>query len=169
MLASEGVPFRVAVCGQQFGKEPPIFAQSLKKLGERVFHAGYANPRTYARLLWESDVTVSTAHHEFFGISILEAIYANTFPILPARLSYPELIPPEFHQACLYNDFQGLLGRLRDALVNPHETRRTAAELSGTTAVYDWQNLAPRYDECLNRTTRLIRGGAANGSRGSSK
>ena len=150
ILAAEGIPFRVAICGQQFGKQPPVFAKGLQKLGERVHHAGYADPDTYARLLWESDVTVSTAQHEFFGISILEAIYAHTLPILPARLSYPELLLPEYHQPCLYDDFQGLLDLLRNGLLHVQETRQVAAALSKTMAVYDWQKLAPRYDARLS-------------------
>lgn len=166
IMAAEEIPFRVAVCGQQFGKQPSVFAEGLERLGERVYHAGYADPDTYARILWESDVTVSTAHHEFFGISILEAIYARTLPILPNRLSYPELLPPEFHQTCLYDDFQGLLHRLRNALVHVQESRRIAAAVAETTAIYDWQHLAPKYDAHLST---LFQDGAATGSHDSSK
>lgn len=150
ILAGENIPFRVALCGQQYGKQPPIFAQSIERLEGRVYHAGYADPDTYARLLWEADITVSTAHHEFFGISVLEAIYANSFPILPARLSYPELIPDEFHQACLYHDFSGLVDHLRNALRSAQESRRVAAALAKAAAVYDWNLLAPEYDARLS-------------------
>lgn len=150
ILAGENIPFRVAVCGQQFGKQPPIFARSIEQLAERVIHTGYADPDTYARLLWEADITISTARHEFFGISILEAIYANTFPILPARLSYPELIPGEFHQDCLYDDIPGLLDHLRSALQDRQESRLIAAELAKAAAVYDWHRQAPIYDARLS-------------------
>ncbi|MFN2278830.1 MAG: glycosyltransferase, partial [Candidatus Promineifilaceae bacterium] len=146
VLAREAIPFRVAICGQQFGRQPPAFESGINHLGERVHHAGFADPLTYARLLWESDVVVSTAHHEFFGIGILEAIYANSFPVLPARLSYPELIPVEYHETCLYDDFQGLVNILRMALLNNDESRRAAAALSAAMARYDWSNIAPLYD-----------------------
>ncbi len=149
LLAGEDIPFRVAICGQQFGRRPPAFEAGLKSLAERVYHAGFADSATYARLLWESDVTISTARHEFFGISILEAIYANTHPVLPARLSYPELIPVEHHETCLYDDFEELVSILRTALLNRDESRRTAAALAAATAVYDWTNMAPRYDARL--------------------
>ncbi|MFN2208098.1 MAG: DUF3524 domain-containing protein [Candidatus Promineifilaceae bacterium] len=146
VLAREAIPFRVAICGQQFGRQPPAFESGINHLGERVHHAGFADPLTYARLLWESDVVVSTAHHEFFGIGILEAIYANSFPVLPARLSYPELIPVEYHETCLYDDFQGLVNILKMALLNSDESRRAAAALSAAMARYDWSNIAPLYD-----------------------
>jgi glycosyltransferase involved in cell wall biosynthesis len=149
VLAGEGIPFRVAICGQQFGKQPAVFDKGLEKLGERVYHFGYADPETYARLLWESDITISTAYHEFFGISILEAIYSHTFPILPARLSYPELLPTEFHQACLYQDFEDMVVRLRKAVLDIQNTRHSAALLSEYMVIYDWRNLADKYDTCL--------------------
>jgi glycosyltransferase involved in cell wall biosynthesis len=148
-LAGENIPFRVAICGQQFGKKPAVFDKGLDQLGRRVYHFGYADPISYARLLWESDITVSTAYHEFFGISVLEAIYCHTFPILPARLSYPELLPFEFHHACLYRDSEDMVIRLRKALLDIHETRQNAADLSEYTAVYDWRNLAHKYDTRL--------------------
>ena len=149
ILAGENIQFRVAICGQQFGKQPAVFDKVLDQLGKRIYHLGYADPVTYARLLWESDLTVSTAYHEFFGISILEAIYCHTFPILPARLSYPELLPSEFHHTCLYQDFDDMVIRLKKALLDIHKTRQNAAELSEYTTVYDWRNLAQRYDTCL--------------------
>ncbi|MCZ7673674.1 MAG: hypothetical protein M5U34_44470 [Chloroflexi bacterium] len=48
----------------------------------------------------------------FFGISILEAIYCHTFPLLPRRLSYPELLPPAYHDHCLYTDQADLVKKV---------------------------------------------------------
>ncbi len=148
-LASEGVPFRAALCGQQFGKLPTSFTEGIASLGKRLVHCGYAEPGVYARLLWEADIVVSTAVHEFFGISILEAIYAHTFPILPARLSYPELIPAEFAEQCLYDDRHGLLDRLRQALSVRIAPAITSA-LAASAAAYHWERVAPRYDRRLS-------------------
>lgn len=148
-LADESVPFRVALCGQQFGKRPAEFDEAMTRLGDRIIHTGYAPEAAYQRLLWEAAVTVSTAHHEFFGISILEAIYCQTFPILPARLSYPELIPEPFHLKCLYQNQGGLMQRLRWALAHRTEAAAVARELAAAVAQYDWRHLAPRYDQVL--------------------
>jgi glycosyltransferase involved in cell wall biosynthesis len=153
LLARESVSFRVAICGQKFGKQPAVFDKGLEQLGGRIYHFGYADQDTYTKLLWESDITVSTAHHEFFGISILEAIYSHTFPILPNRLSYPELLPNKFHKTCLYRDYQDMVVRLRRALVDIQQTRHNAVTLSEFTSVYDWRNLAPKYDRCLRSLT----------------
>ena len=109
-LVAEGSEFRLALAGENFRVVPDEFAEAQARLGKRLVHYGYAaSLAEYGRLLWESDLVVSTALHEFFGVSILEAIYCGCRPVLPRRLSYPELIPAEMHSACLYNDFAGLM------------------------------------------------------------
>jgi glycosyltransferase involved in cell wall biosynthesis len=148
-LAEEGTAFRLALCGEQFGKRPSVFDEALSRLEEQIIHVGHAPLPRYRELLWEATVTASTAHHEFFGISILEAIYAHTFPVLPRRLSYPELLPEAFHGRCLYDDETELVAQLRWALRRPVDARRTAAELAARIARFAWPQMAPRYDEAL--------------------
>ncbi len=145
-LAAEGIPFRVALCGERFGKPAERWEMGVAELGDRVIHNGYADDDLYRRLLWQSTLTVSTAGHEYFGISILEAIYCHTFPLLPERLSYPELIPPGFHPDCLYRGRRDLLERLRWALTDPAAARDVAGRLASSVAQYDWSSLASRYD-----------------------
>lgn len=150
-LADDGLEFRVALCGENFRRKPQEFDEAIARLGDRIIHAGYADEATYRGLLWTAAATVSTAYHEFFGISILEAIYCHTFPILPRRLSYPELIPEAYHLRCLYKNEEGLLQRLRWAIINSEEAKTIATKLSQSAAAYDWAQLAPRYDQLLGR------------------
>jgi hypothetical protein len=77
----------------------------------------------------------------------LEAIYCGCFPILPNRLAYPEIIPPQYQGDCLYDDFEGLLARLREAIVNIEETRQKSLRSHGER--YDWTTMAPVYDSRL--------------------
>jgi glycosyltransferase involved in cell wall biosynthesis len=148
-LADEGIPFRLALCGQQYGKRPPIFDEATERLSEQIVHVGYAKDKLYKELLWQAAVTISTAHHEFFGISVLEAIACHTFPILPHRLSYPEQIPEAHHLRCLYRTQGGLVQRLRWALTHAEEAAAIAAELAAAVQKYDWTRLAPPYDAIL--------------------
>jgi glycosyltransferase involved in cell wall biosynthesis len=144
-----GIPFRLALCGQLFGQQPDAFSTALERLPAEIVHAGYADDQAYRAWLWQANITVSTSFHEFFGISVLEAIYCHTFPILPYRLSYPELIPEAYHLRCLYRNQGGLIQRLKWALSRPDEASQVAARLAATVARYDWSILAPRYDALL--------------------
>jgi glycosyltransferase involved in cell wall biosynthesis len=149
-LAGEGWDFGLILLGESFRNLPAEFLEARERTPERIVHFGYAeDPATYARLLWEADVVVSTAVHEFFGAAVVEACYCGCFPVLPRRLTYPELIPPEHHEACLYADFDGLLSRLRHALTHLDDTRRFS--LHDHMSSYDWAQMTPHYDDLLEQ------------------
>jgi glycosyltransferase involved in cell wall biosynthesis len=150
-LLAEGYQFRVALAGENFRVVPGEFAEGRARLGERLVQYGYAaDLAAYGRLLWASDLVVSTALHEFFGVSVVEALYCGCRPVLPRRLSYPELIPADLQPACLYDDFAGLMVLLRSGL-------RAPAPLTGlreAAAHFDWHTQAPAYDDLLEEVAR---------------
>ena len=148
-LDREGIPFELAVCGESFQQAPEIFDTAARQLNSRVIHWGYAEQDLYQELLWDATLTVSTALHEFFGISILEAAFCQTLPLVPDRLSYPEILPREFHEPCLYGDDDELSERLKRALVDPRSTRETAQALATQVETYSWKKRAPEYDRRL--------------------
>ena len=152
-LVEDGVDFRVALAGSNVRQMPDEFEAARERLGPRVVHYGRAGAEAYARLLWQADVVASTALHEFFGVAVVEAIYCGCVPVLPRRLAYPEVIPERYHDHCLYDDFEGLLARLRWALADPAAARRAVADLPAAMARFDWSTLAPRYDEVLEALT----------------
>ncbi len=145
-LDRQGLTFQLAVCGERFSREPPDFAKAKLLLHDRLVHWGYASKEDYARLLWRATITASTALHEFFGISILEALYCRTFAILPRRLSYPELLPEELHDYCLYDSKRQLIDRLGWAISHRESAVEIGRRLSRAAAAYDWRKIAPRYD-----------------------
>jgi glycosyltransferase involved in cell wall biosynthesis len=150
-LKESGLPFRLAICGQHFRRNPNEFEEAKTRLSEHIIHFGFAEEDEYVRLLKEATVVISTADHEFFGISILEAIYCNTFPILPRDLSYPELVPKSFQGQCLYDNKEELLRILSKAISDPESAQVVAAELSRSVAEYDWRNLAQIYDDQFSK------------------
>jgi glycosyltransferase involved in cell wall biosynthesis len=153
-LKEEGVRFRLAVAGPGQGSvSPAVFAWARERLGDRIVQWGKVPSRgEYASLLWASDVVVSTAIHEFFGVSVVEALYCGCRPVLPARLSYPEIVPREAHDRVLYGE-GGLVERLREALAEPvawsQDWQRTWV------VKYDWTSIGPRYDEEMRRCWRM--------------
>lgn len=148
-MKEEGVPFRLALCGERFGQSPDAFEKAIHALSDHIVHVGYAEPAGYGQLLWSADLVISTALHEFFGISILEAIACETFPILPNRLSYPELIPNAYHNRCLYENDEALHEMLRWALQHPEEASKAGKELSLAAQGFAWPTIAAQYDAFL--------------------
>jgi len=167
-LNSSGVPFELIVLGESFSARPQVLDELVPLLGERLLQFGYAADRSsYARWLWEADVVVSTARHEFFGVSIVEAIYCGCRPVLPNGLAYVELIPEQLREGVLYDGFDELVTMLsaacRDvvAAADPgfgddvEDEEGLCSRLRSRVARYDWCSMAPRYDELLTRVATL--------------
>lgn len=147
-VAEGGVDFEIALCGEQFGRRPPEFDAGIAALGDRVILQGYLDRADYIDLLGRARVVVSTAAHEFFGISVLEAAIAGAWPILPRRLSYPELIPAEFADGCLYDSPGHAVGCLAAALAPEDATRSRATGLAAALrSRFAWPYVAAAYDD----------------------
>jgi len=151
-LHRRGAEFEVVLAGEQFPTDPDEFVELKDELGDKVVHYGWAEPDEYVSLLASGDVVVSTAHHEFFGISITEAIYAGAFPVLPNRLVYPERIPTHYHARCLYDDENDLVDKLSWALTHDGAISQVAAALKPVMAKIDWGQVAPQYDTAFSQT-----------------
>jgi len=137
-LDREGIDFSLVVLGESFKAHPEVFDEAKRRLSAKILHFGYVRSRKeYARWLKQGSIVVSTARHEFFGIAILEAVRAGCRPLLPRRLSYPELFPEDF----LYNE-EDLSARLKEAIRKRRLSHHASIEL---TKPVSWEELAPAY------------------------
>ena len=147
-LVASGYEFEVVMTGERFVGQPDEFEALPAILGERLVHFGFAEDYEYRRLVAGSDIVVSTAIQEFFGIAVTEAMYAGAVPVLPDRLVYPERLPERLHPHCLYAAGE-LVGRLEWVLNNAEEAREIVGGLSDEMLAFDWSAMAPRYDAAL--------------------
>ena len=126
-LDDVGAPFRLILAGERFEVQPPAFETAFRRYADRIIHYGYAEDLPeYARLLHRADLVVSTSKHEFFGVAVMEAIRCGCHPLLPNRLTYPELIPerlhrPLLHAPVLYEDENELFDVLRRILTGEEQ------------------------------------------------
>jgi glycosyltransferase involved in cell wall biosynthesis len=158
-LAAEGLDFEVAVAGQAFADRPECFAEAEAALGHRLVHMGEPGSREdYARLLCSSDIAVSTAVNEFFGIAMVEACYAGCFPLVPDDLAYPELYPAQFR----YRGADELVARLR-SLVLDRPTPGAARELG---EAYTFEALVPAWRSAFDLASSGIRRSETGEGRG---
>ena len=148
-LDRAGIDFRLIVLGEQFREGPAIFEAARQALDAKILHFGYAESRAdYVALLQKSDIVVSTAIHEFYGLAVLEAIAAGCTPLLPHRLSYPELIPPPLHQDYLYANGAEFRNKLEEFCTSPPTSLENAQ--ADTVRALSWLNLIKRYDTALD-------------------
>jgi glycosyltransferase involved in cell wall biosynthesis len=153
-LQADGCAFRLAVAGENFRNTPQEFEEARQRLAQRIVHWGFLPGKDdYNNILNQADLVISTADHEFFGISVLEAVAAGAFPLLPNRLSYPELIPRELHPACFYADEEDLYTRAIHRLRFPRPAPPSLRDY--VTANYSWPVAAERYDAVIESVIRV--------------
>ena len=148
-LADEGVEFSVAVVGQNERVDPREFSAARERLGDRVVQFGFVEREGYVDLLSQADVVVSAAHHEFFGIAVVEAMAAGCVPVLPDSQSYPGLVGG-WADVALYPE-GGLTDRLREVLLDLSTWRAGTVGLDGSIRRFDWRTVVSEYDERLER------------------
>ena len=148
-VARRGVPFGVALLGERLIPEPEALARARAALAGHVVYDGFPDRPEYQRQLARGSIVVSTALQENFGIAVMEAIHAGCVPLLPRRLVYPELIPAELHDRCLYEDAAGLVERLTRELQAPSTDRARWRQIA---ARYAWPRVIDAYDDLFETT-----------------
>jgi len=160
ILQSRGVEFRISVIGQQFRDVPEVFAAFRETFADRIDRWGYQESRSeYEAALVEADVVVSTAVHEFFGISMVEAMSAGARPLLPERLAYPEILAPLGPAAAefLYDgSAEQLAARLQTIAAGAAPGRWTAECVGRVCEPFDWKRRVEEMDCRLEETVRAF-------------
>jgi glycosyltransferase involved in cell wall biosynthesis len=154
VLRAKKMDFRISVLGQRFQNSPSVFAGAKLDFADVIDHWGFLKSRKeYEAALTEVDVYVSTADHEFFGMAAVEAALAGAFPLLPARLAYPEVFDAKNQDFFYSHGAEELADRLaRMAAVltksgdiwagDPGRAQRIAT-------AYTWEKTLTGYDDEL--------------------
>ena len=157
---ARGARFELALLGENYQKVPKPFVSARERWGERVVQYGYVRERAlYRKWLARGAVVISTAEQENFGIAVVEAVRSGCLPLLPSRLSYPELIPEALQPHVLYHSQEELVDRLVRLLAelplpgNPWHDR--IRQLARAMDRYAWPNLIDAYDEELEGLAAL--------------
>ena len=159
ILKANDVQFKVSVIGQSFRDRPEVFGQAHGYFHDHIDHWGYQQSREdYGHALSQADVIVSTSNHEFFGIGVVEAIAAGAYPLLPNRLSYPEIFGLGRIEGAEQFFYDGTVWNLADKLSQLAARIKKGALWPATitpatlTNRFKWQNLARRYDRLSNKS-----------------
>jgi glycosyltransferase involved in cell wall biosynthesis len=149
IMAQRGLAFEIALLGENFSRQPGEFEAFREKMAKRIVQFGYVNGRCgYARWLWRADILPVTSIHDFFGASVIEAVYCGVAPLLPERLAYPELMPSGSTDL-FYRGFDSLVEKMHRALLDPGKRRQPA--LRDSVSRFDWSVMAAEYDRAFEK------------------
>ncbi len=155
-LNDMGLDFHLAIMGENFGMIPQEFKKAEKKFSDRILQFGYVPSRDeYEKWLKRGAVVISTAIQENFGMSVIEAMIMGCVPLLPDRLSYPEILPEEFHEHFLYKSRHDLIEKLFIIISDYKRYKEIQDRLAQKMKSFLWENSAGRYDRVLERLATL--------------
>lgn len=159
ILKEKGVEFRISVVGQHFRELPEVFDWAKNYFAENIDRWGYQQSRDeYEQVLLEADLIVSTAEHEFFGVSVVEAIAAGAWPVLPKRLAYPEIMGLDKNDKARDFFYNGTAQELADKLQILAESvdknclwTKNRLQAAQIVERFKWDRLAPVLDNALEK------------------
>ncbi len=139
-LAATGIDFRLALLGDRGRVAHPALVELRRAMPDRIVADGRIEVQPYRSVLARSSIVVSTARHEFQGLSVLEAASAGARPLVPDALCYPEYLPAAYRYPAedVYALTQSIQQWLEGALPPPVDVGRYASAI-----------LTPRWREAL--------------------
>ncbi|MCI4671301.1 MAG: DUF3524 domain-containing protein [Bacteroidia bacterium] len=148
-LQKKELPFKLVVLGRQFSNSPTVFNEAREKLKDHILEWGFVESREkYFEWIWKADVLAVSSFHDFFGISVLEAVYAGNYPILPYDQAYPEHFPPEHFSDYFYSSKENFSKKLEKVLLNRPLPESKLAE---KVAQYELVKQVGTYDDFLDK------------------
>lgn len=147
-IKNENIDFKLIILGEEFQTEMDVFTKARNYFSNEIIHMGYANSFSqYASLINKSDIIPITTKQEFFGVSIIEAVYCNVTPLLPNRLTYPELFDNKLNPDNFYKNSDDLFIKLKNCIKN-----NSKKSLKKYAEKYKWSKVAPYYDQIVEKT-----------------
>lgn len=92
LIKQKGINFELYILGQSFRNKPDCFKNATKEFEKELQVFGYQSRELYDEIMKKVDIVISSALHDFQGLSMLEAILNGCIPIAPNRVAYPEYI-----------------------------------------------------------------------------
>ncbi len=143
------------ILGQSFRQQPDEFACILKLLNDpdspMSLEAWGYEPcaETYKLRLSQADAVLSTAEHDFQGLSILEAFSFGCYPLVPNRLVYPQWFGAHQCYPSLDTLAEAQALSKRILKLSADKARQGHLQLPECQMDFSWQHLGPKYQKCF--------------------
>eukprot|EP00934_Nitzschia_sp_Nitz4_P004259 Nitzschia sp. Nitz4//scaffold182_size44100//35180//37282//NITZ4_007260-RA/size44100-exonerate_est2genome-gene-0.64-mRNA-1//1//CDS//3329539583//4249//frame0 len=151
VVKQDSSPFRLIVLGKDSTSDQRWIRQIRKEFPLQLWHLGWCSDRSeYAQWLNRASIVVSTAKHETFGISMVESAYCGALPVLPMRLSYPEIFPFDQFQNHFFKDdadcVQRILSWLNLVRNGSPELLEAMRQITKAASRFCWDEMGYEYD-----------------------
>ena len=112
------------------------------KFSKNLIHCGYCKSRReYYELVLRATHLPVTSKHDFFGISVAEAMDLGCFAILPNHQAYPEHLEKNKESGSLYPYPEGFFNALDEAFNLKHTGIKTKEEFYWESIINSWTTL----------------------------
>ena len=142
--------FNINFLGQHHKSTTPAIEKFKNQYAAHILNYGYVhNYVKYIQILKSSHILPVTAIHDFFGISVMEAVACHVTPVLPKEMVYRDHYS-ELGDYCFYNDFDALVEQTQYhiELIRQNTTRKMKdIDLNK----YDVKNVVSNYDDYFER------------------
>jgi len=151
-LDDSNIDFKLIVVGESYREYPNIFDIAKDRLSHKIIHFGYCdNYNEYVKYLKIANILPVTSNQDFFGISIVEAISYGVYPILPNRLSYPELFDNKINSNIFYNNKIEFKDKIISVINNISLMLDRIKPLRNHVyQTFNWNNVSKKYDQTFN-------------------
>lgn len=90
-LDASDIDAQIMLLGHRSDVAPSSLNELIQRFSHLISFNGFESQRElYRARLATADVVLSTARHDFQGLSVMEAVAMGCVPLVPDRLSYPE-------------------------------------------------------------------------------
>lgn len=161
MLKKSGYSFKLHVLGQSFRQIPDCFEPAKTLFKNEIKTWGFQERPKYLEVLFQSDLVISTALHDFQGLSMLEAINSGCFPIAPNRVAYPEYMNNKnlYQVGGSIDEAQSLYKKLVsvfDWLQSTNEQQKSQLSQKQSINKYLEEYLLVKYEQLINEIIKSI-------------
>jgi len=106
-LNRKQIKFNLILLGEKGNESEHCSTLLEKEFSKYILHSGYVKDySTYINLIRRSSILPVCSDHDFYGISVMEAVINGVLPILPIDKVYQEFIPVSFHRDLYYSSHE---------------------------------------------------------------
>jgi len=162
LFKQAGFKFKVHVVGQSFRQKPECFVYAEEYFSDEILTWGYQSRTDYLNILSTADIVVSSANHDFQGLSMLEAIASGCVPVAPNRVAYPEYVEQDnlYQVGEQVDEARSLFKKLTqvfDRLQNPNEAENSRKSQQQKIKGYLDEHLLIKYAQVISSTIQRFK------------